>query len=264
MRKDMQLECLHRTQELLEAWWEKNPDPFVEAMDEDIMWIASGKEEYYYGREECVKHCVRLEDLPRVYLLGQEYSVVHSDKDTCVVAGRYVANTAPGEAMVLSETQRVTFVWKLREEGLRIVHLHLSNALHILEDGEDFPRKAGLETAAYLERLMEGWTGGNTLAVMCAGRREYVVPLMDVLYVEANGECCRVYTRDGCFSSVESFKSVTERLDESFFQIHRKIVVNLERVRLVEPGSVTLFQGTKLPVAKRRMRAFRERIRAVR
>lgn len=261
MRKELQRECLKRTRYVLEEWWRKNPKPFIDAMDDRILWIASGREEYWYGKEECLKHCTRLEDLPGVYLQGQEYSIVHSDKTTCVVAGRYIAYTEEGEAMVLSETQRITFVWKLEGERLTIIHLHLSNALHILEEGEEFPRKAGLDTAAYLQRLLNDWTGREMLSVMSARRQEHIIPAMDILYVKADGEFCQIYTTQKLISCLESFKSVAERLGTEFYQIHRSILVNLTYIRLVEPGSCTLFEGTRLPVAKRRMKAFRERIR---
>lgn len=261
MVKKLQIQCLHQTQQILEEWWNKNPQPFIDAMDPDILWIASGREEYYYGKEECVKHCVRLGDLPRVYLQGQEYSIVYNDRNTCLVAGRYIACTEEGEPMVLSETQRFTFVWKLEEERLSLIHLHLSNALHILEDGEDFPRKAGLETAAYLQRLLSDWTVNEKIVVMGTGRREHIVPVMDIMYVVADGEYCRVYTVQRTISCTESFKSVREGLGKDFFQVHRGIMVNVTCVRMVEPGSLTLFDGTKLPVAKRRMTAFRNRIR---
>lgn len=261
MRKDLQTYCLRQTQWILEEWWNKNSQPFIDAMDPDILWIASGREEYYFGKEECLKHCVRLEDLPKVYLQGQEYSIAYSDRNTCLVAGRYIACTEEGEPMVLSETQRVTFVWKQEEDRLSIIHLHLSNALHILEDGEDFPRKAGLETAAYLQRLLSDWTGNEKIVVASTRRREHIIPAMDIMYVEADGEYCRIYTMQKMISCTESFKSVTGRLGKEFFQTHRRIMVNVTCVRLVEPGSLTLFDGTKLPVAKRRMTAFRNRIR---
>lgn len=261
MKHEQQMECRRLTQWILEEWWNKNPQPFIEAMDEDIMWIASGREEYYYGKEECLKHCARLEDLPSVYLQGQEYSVVFCDRNTCVVAGRYVAHTAEGESMVLSETQRITFVWKAWKDRLSIVHLHLSNALHILEEGEDFPRKAGLETAAYLERLLDDWAGKEKMVVMDTGRREYIIPMMDVLYVEADGEYSRIHTLQKIISCTTSFKEAAEQLSRDFFQIRRGIMVNIVHVRVVETGQVILFEGTKLPVARRRMTAFRERLR---
>lgn len=262
MKKEAQMECLYQTQRILEAWWDKDPQPFIDAMDEDIMWIASGREEYHFGKEECLAHCVRLEDLPNVYLRGQEYTIVHSDRDTCVVAGRYIGYTEEGEDMVLSETQRVSFVWKHKKGRLSIIHLHLSNALHILEDGEDFPRRAGLETAAYLQRLLSDWTGSSpTVVISGAGGRDHVIPLVDILYVEADGECCQIYTIYTTIRCMESFKAVTAKLGDGFFQIHRGIVVNVDSVRLVEPGKLTLFQGTKLPIARRRMQAFRDRIR---
>ncbi len=261
MKKELQVQCLKSTQYVLEEWWMKNPGPFIEAMDQNILWIASGKEEYYSGKAECIKHCTVKDDIPNVYLQGQEYSVIHSDKNTCVVAGRYMGYTEEGADMVLCETQRVTFIWKWENMKLSIIHLHLSNPLHILEENEDFPRKAGIDTGKYLDRLLRDWRRRERLIFTSSEHKEYFLPILDIVYVKADGEYCIIGTIDREILALKSFKEVTENLASEFVQIHRSVVANIIYIRQLEPGAVTMFNGLKLPVARRRLGAVRWAVR---
>lgn len=47
---------------------------------------------------------------------------------------------------------------------------------------------------------------------------------------------------------------------EQFVYCHRSIVVNLERVRSLATGELTLDDGTKLPVSRRRQAQLREQV----
>ena len=61
--------------------------------------------------------------------------------------------------------------------------------------------------------------------------------------------------------ALKSFKEVTENLASEFVQIHRSVVANIIYIRQLEPGAVTMFNGLKLPVARRRLGAVRRAVR---
>lgn len=58
-----------------------------------------------------------------------------------------------------------------------------------------------------------------------------------------------------------SLEQIAQELpSEQFVYCHRSIVVNLERVRSLATGELTLDDGTKLPVSRRRQAQLREQV----
>lgn len=71
------------------------------------------------------------EERPLVYLDDQQYEGLRSEANISVVVGRYRAFTKQDSGVILSEKQRVTFIWervkKDDEAQLLITHIHISN-----------------------------------------------------------------------------------------------------------------------------------------
>ena len=130
MIKKYRLETVYLTQYILEQYWQGNLMPLVSHMHNDILWIGSMDEEYVHGKEDMIKRVKENNnEMPLVYLDNQEYEVVQNEGNTCIVVGRYRAYTKPDSGLLLSEKQRITFVWNKvsidGEEKLLIKHIHL-------------------------------------------------------------------------------------------------------------------------------------------
>ena len=151
--------AMELTQYILEQYWQRNLEPLLSHIDDDILWIGSMDEEYLHGKQAMMKRIKENNnEMPLVYLDNQEYEIVQNTGRCCVVVGRYRAFTKPESGMLLSEKQRVTFVWEKDKtedtEKLLIKHIHLSNILHIQDEDERFPTKAGKENYEYVMKIM--------------------------------------------------------------------------------------------------------------
>lgn len=98
------------------------------------------------------------EDRPLVYLDDQQYEGLRSEANISVVVGRYRAFTKQDSGVILSEKQRVTFIWervkKDDEAQLLITHIHISNIFHTKDDDKLFlPRMAGKIMSMYRKLL---------------------------------------------------------------------------------------------------------------
>jgi two-component system LytT family response regulator len=92
--------------------------------------------------------------------------------------------------------------------------------------------------------------------------RSRFVPAGDIEWIEAAGNYLKLHTRAGAHLVRGTMKEVEQRLDpERFVRIHRATIVNLDRVRYLEPWShgdqlVVLEGGAKLTLSRR----FRDRL----
>lgn len=92
--------------------------------------------------------------------------------------------------------------------------------------------------------------------------RSRFVPLQDVEWIEAAGNYLKLHAKDGVHLVRGALKLVESRLDPArFVRIHRTAIVNLDRIRYLEPWShgdqvVVLQSGARLTLSRR----FRDRM----
>jgi DNA-binding LytR/AlgR family response regulator len=113
-------------------------------------------------------------------------------------------------------------------------------------------------------------SGGPALAKVPVARRGAAVLLDhdDVYWAEANGDTTRVATYDELLPSSQSMRELEDLLPSArFFRIHRRYLVNVQRVarlELAESGRwvvhLTDGAGTTLEVARRQTRALKQHL----
>lgn len=95
------------------------------------------------------------------------------------------------------------------------------------------------------------------------GRRTRFVPLVDIDWFEADGNYIRVHAGDEAFRTRGTISSIESALDpRQYVRIHRRIVVNMDRVREMSPlpggdGLLVLGNGSTLRLS----RTYRARVR---
>jgi len=108
----------------------------------------------------------------------------------------------------------------------------------------------------------EGKTYPQRLAVSGGDGRLILVPVSRIDWIEAAGNYVRIHASDAHEMFRETLTSIEERLDgDLFIRVHRSAIVNIDRVRHLEPNAygdyiVTLDDGTEVPLSRR----YRERI----
>lgn len=83
----------------------------------------------------------------------------------------------------------------------------------------------------------------------------------DILYVEIDDKESIVYYEQDSFRLSCSLEEMEARLRRSFFyRVHRKYIVNLERVREFSQSRLTLDNGKTLPISRRRAAEFKSKL----
>lgn len=91
------------------------------------------------------------------------------------------------------------------------------------------------------------------------GHQKRRVSTANILYVESMGAYLRVHIAgEDPLVVLGNFKSILDADPDRFFRIHKSYVINLERIRQSGRSSVTLNDGTVLPVGESYRKDFRE------
>ncbi len=243
------------TQYILEQYWQKNPEPLMNHMHDEALWIGSMDEEYIHGKKLMEKRIYEnSNEMPHVYLDNQEYEAVQNEGNTCVVAGRYRAYTKPDSGMLLSEKQRVTFVWEKikigNEEKFFIKHIHLSNILHIQSEDERFPTKAGKENYEYVKRIMAERSVNDVVTVKDENLVNRVINYSDIMYIVSDRNYIRLSLThgQGSIKVRGNLSTFVEQLPAGFLRVSRSYCINKSYVKLIHGHMLVMIDGKEFQI----------------
>jgi|SRR5579862_3387590 len=116
------------------------------------------------------------------------------------------------------------------------------------------------------ERPVPAPTAAREQLIVRVGRRDVMVPVRDVDWIEADDYCAVLHIAGKRQLVRATLASLEEQLDPaSFARIHRSAVINLRRVRELRRHAiggltVVLLDGTRLPVSRSRRAQLLERL----
>ncbi len=81
----------------------------------------------------------------------------------------------------------------------------------------------------------------------------YEVVQRDILYLMADGNAVRIFTKHEEYRSEKPLKEWAKELDERvFFMCHRSYIINLGKIAEIEKDLAILTSGEKVPIARRK------------
>lgn len=99
--------------------------------------------------------------------------------------------------------------------------------------------------------------GGKKKLLLKLAKEERMLDLREILYLSAEDKYTILYTTDGYYVDRTSLNDYESLLSPyGFYRIHRKYIVNFYHHKSMEKGFVTLSQGTRLPISRRRAEAY--------
>jgi len=124
------------------------------------------------------------------------------------------------------------------------------------------------ELAERLAALVQspGGSGWLTRIVVRKASGAVFVPIEDVDWIEAADYCARIHARGKVHVIRETMQRLEEKLDPAkFFRVHRSGIVNLDRVREMQPTPqgdhvLVLQDGSRVRLSRARKAALEERL----
>lgn len=110
--------------------------------------------------------------------------------------------------------------------------------------------------------ILEG--SGRTISVIKEGAT-YRCPVKAVYYIESVDKRTFIYTKDGCFESKSRLYELEETLGGYFARISKAMIVNLRKLRKVEPelgGRMTaeLINGETIVISRSYVKEIKRRL----
>jgi DNA-binding LytR/AlgR family response regulator len=84
------------------------------------------------------------------------------------------------------------------------------------------------------------------------GHKERLINVSSISYLESSLHKVSVHTRTGVFETYAKLDDLQAQLPTSFARCHRSFLVNLVYVTSVDEGELRLYDGTVVPVSRRR------------
>ncbi|MEE0751227.1 LytTR family transcriptional regulator [Frisingicoccus sp.] len=263
MNRKVLQEAIELTQECLARYWQLDPEYVLSYCDAEVTWIGSAQSQFIVGKDAVAQDFrSSMGQLKPCHLVAQEFMVVQNTGSACTIAGRYLTTTDSSVAYFLQVQQRCTFVWEQTECGLKIRHMHVSNPMGELkaDEGGLFVDHLGKMAGEYLTRHLHQLQDTKRLVVTDAKERVRFIQVSEVVYAEADGRSCIIYTMPG--EKICAHMSITEFLAASdhFIPVHRSYVLNDLYVSCIQKYEISMLDGSKIPVPVKRYKEVRERL----
>ena len=264
MKKEDISKCIKLTQEAMTRHFKGDDDFVIGYLHNNCIWIGSCAEEYYQGKNDIARVLKQeSEELPEIELTSFEYLCASHDTHSCVITGRHIGQTTRESGEIYRDMQRITFVWKKTREKLALMHIHVSNPMNNLQEGEIFPHKIGSYTKEYFNLLVSNdikKTGRITVKDQL--NRHHVIKINDISYIEAFDMKCIIHMVNNDIFARVPLLEIEAMLEEKnlniFKRIHKSYLINKYYVRSLERYAITLQGDIELPVSKDRYNLIRD------
>lgn len=256
--------------ELILRYYENEPMPFLEHMDDDALWYGPATGQFLRGRETMMQ-AWRKEVHGLTFTVGRmkvEHMAVHPSH--CNVMLTYSVITHYSSGQDISVDQRLLLCWGERsipdgQEGWvrkpRILICHISNPHEKNDNDLIYPKTYGQVYAGHGVMPQKG----EQLHFRGVDRSDYYFLSDAILWIEAveGGKHCVLHC-DNSQVEVRSAISALARLSPRLFlRCHQSYLVNPNYIRSIRRFRVTMTDGTELPIPEKKYTAFRTEVSAL-
>ena len=147
---------------------------------------------------------------------------------------------------------------------MKIRHIHVSNPMGELQlaEGEFVPTTMGKLASGYLQNEIKRLSDRRRLNVIGENGSLQSVALADIMYVMAKGKDTHLVCEDRSFLIKMSITELAEIAGEQdkklLIPVHRSYLVNPDYISSIERYTLTLLNGTKIPIPVRKYNEVRE------
>lgn len=129
----------------------------LQKFSDDVIWIGTGEKEWAYGAERVVGIFRKFAgQIPKCVIYEEEYQVQAISSEAFLCSGRAWITTDPSTGVYLRVHQRITLVFRWKEESPECTHIHISNPYDdMVEEDIGFPNKVAYQSYQYMQEQLE-------------------------------------------------------------------------------------------------------------
>lgn len=253
MDKNWFEETFYLTQNVIGHFYNGDLPAVFSCFHPDIVWIGAAEDQFFQGYDEVCRYLSSLTDIPECILTDHKYKTILHNNDCCTVVGQYTGYTVLESEEIFSSTQRVTFIWKLEAEKIKLLHMHMSNPLLLKPQDSHFPHTFGKQTYKYMQKLVEVQLGQTVLLNFQGKNAElYFFKPDEIIYIEANNIYSAIHTMTGCHTVCLSLNEIAPSLPGQFIRTHRSFIINRNHTVQIRRYKLFMRDGSTLPVPEKK------------
>lgn len=250
--------------EIISRFFDGVSQPLIDHLGEDVLWLGPRDGQFYRGKET-LRNTLQQVHEQAVYTLGNMSTQLSpvGKKGLNVVLFYDVLAHLPDGTSVLTR-QRTLLAWeeqKIRsaedEETVpRLTMIMTSNA-HV-----GIGSKAPFETSTLLTKAAAEGPAELPKRILVRGMNDesHYLDAEGIIYIESSDSSHHslIHTVDGVLPCLDKVTNLAEKYSDSFLRSHASYLVNPYYVRSLKRFSLTLTDGTTLPVPEKKYTAFKK------
>ena len=247
------------TRQIVVDYYRLDNGPFLEYLDDDCIWVMPNHG-ICRGKDEVRAQFAEGWVMPPFNAHDMNFELLEGiPGETAVVMGQFRLLSDTESEQIMAMSQHLSAVWCPREQGWRIMYLHVSAEWIETAPGEVYPVEASRQTWRYAQAVIARGlqAGGKPVTLKEAGENLTALDSATLLYARAEGKHCVLYADDGPIELGCSISELEERLPEEFVRVHRSYLVNRNRIAAFTGSDIEMADGTSIPVPARRRVAIR-------
>ncbi len=119
-----------------------------------------------------------------------------------------------------------------------------------------------LTNARLYDQLKDRVDDRTTVLNIKIGNKRKIIPVNDVLWIEADDYCVKVHTVDkNCYTMRSSLKALLPKLDTNFLRVHRKAIANMTMIKelsMSNTPNLILNDNTEIPISKSHLKTVKD------
>ena len=254
---------------LVAHFFDGNFEPLIDHFASGILWIGPRDNQIIRGKEELASHLHRART-------NAEYTLSDISTQTASVGKKgmnqlllydVLIRTADGREVV--SRQRTLFAWELQklprrpasEAVPRIAMILVSNAALLFGSGqaaENAPERTWVTDSS------SDTFSSKRILVRGAKDESHYLDVGRVLYIESTDSSHHslIHTTSGDLPCLDKVTALAEQYGGTFLRCHASYLVNPYYIRSLKRFSLTLADGTVLPVPEKKYTAFKKALNA--
>lgn len=114
----------------------------------------------------------------------------------------------------------------------------------------DFQRGVNKAREIFMSRNIEPTSSRRESLFIKVDYRYIRVKLAEISYIKGYGEYLQIFlkNRPNPLVTLSSFAAIKEKLSDSFLQVHRSFIVNMDNAEMIERNHIIVSEGTSIPV----------------
>lgn len=146
VKSSVQQQIIKLTSFMLHKYYcENDVEAVIQLMDDNIVWLGTGEDEYAVGLKTVADIFRRFTgQVPKCNISDEQYHTLQISPDTYLCSGRLWIATDASTQISLRVHQRITTIFRRSEQRFLCCHIHISNPYSRNDGGGcRFPHKNG-------------------------------------------------------------------------------------------------------------------------